>query len=181
MKSHQKSLLSKTPTLILLSAAFMIIFRSFKVFHLELVVLLQEPEHAQVSKGDYASIYPNSLYRSRGLSRREPFLWNIIWGLGRLTILKKKFGANYEQFLRVFFFMFSVAKKQFWIFLKIHIVVFELKLHNISFLKTFFWIYFWIYFGIKKAKYSQTIVSCSTGDTSLHDFYTMTLHIYLPA
>ena len=50
----------------------MIIFRSFKVFHLELVViLLQEPEHAQVSKGDYtvpiilAYTYPKSLYRSR--------------------------------------------------------------------------------------------------------------------
>ena len=28
----------------------MIIFRSFKVFQLELVVLLQGPEHAQVSK-----------------------------------------------------------------------------------------------------------------------------------
>ena len=30
-------------------------------------------------------------------------------------------------------------------------------------------------FGLKQAKYSQSIVSCSTGETSLHDFYIMTL------
>ena len=31
--------------------------------------------------------------------------------LGQLAMLKKKLGADYEQLLRVFFFMFSGAKK----------------------------------------------------------------------
>ena len=39
----------------------------------------------------------------------------------------------------------------------------------------FIFIYFHFLFGSKWAKYSQSIVSCSTGDTSLRDFYIMTL------
>ena len=39
--------------------------------------------------------------------------------LGQLAIWKKNGGADYEQLLRVVFFMFSVAKKNLNFFLKI--------------------------------------------------------------
>ena len=83
--------------------------------------------------------------------------------LGRLAVLKKKFMADYEQFLcfqgQNFFFKYCSVRTK--------------KLHNISFI--IFLYSFKNFGGSKYVRYSQLIVSCSTGDTSLHNFYIMTL------
>jgi hypothetical protein len=73
-----------------------------------------------------------------------------IWAdFGPVDSTEKKFGADYEQLLREVFSCFHRQKTKFKFF-KIHCIVVS-------------------------AKYSPSIVSCSTGDTSLRDFYIMTL------
>ena len=49
------------------------------------------------------------------------------------------------------------------------------KLHKKYLFLNFFLIFFVFLGGSKLAKYLQSIVSCSTGDTSVCDFYIMTL------
>ena len=74
--------------------------------------------------------------------------------LGGLAVLIKTTWADYEQLLRAFFSCFQGQKM--FIFFK----------NIFCFLNLF---------GSKLAKYSQSIVYCSTGDTSLRNFYIMTL------
>jgi len=89
--------------------------------------------------------------------------------LGRLSILKKKNWANYEQLLRLVFSCFRGQKNMLNFFLK-HCSIRTKKLHNMSFIIFFFWFK-------KNGKYSQSIVYCSTRDTSLRDFYILTLYL----
>ena len=88
---------------------------------------------------------------------QRAIFWNKMWDCGRLWAI-----------LRPVFSCFRGQKKL--NFLKIYYIVLSKKLHNISFsLILFFWIF-------HLAKHSQPIVSCSTGDTSLHN-YIMTLYV----
>ena len=50
--------------------------------------------------------------------------------LGQLGVMKKRVGADYKQLLRVFFFVFSWAKKMLYFFLKKRCSVITKKLHK---------------------------------------------------
>ena len=92
--------------------------------------------------------------------------------LGWLAVLEKDWAdCDYEQLLRVVFSCFQtlvlswlVFKSGLWWLLRY----------------IFFYIFILVFFYIKQAKYSQLIVSCSTGDISLRDFYISTLDEFLP-
>ena len=81
-----------------------------------------------------------------------------------LTILKKNMD-DYEQLLRPVFSCFRGQK-----------MAFKKKYCSVR-TKNLDSIFFFNFFGKKHAKYSQSIVYCSTRDTFQHDFYTMTLII----
>ena len=100
--------------------------------------------------------------------------------LGRLAILKKNGGPIISNFWGRFFQVFW-GKKISYLKKNIYTSVRTKKLHKNNFfnffknLLKFIFDLFLIFFWLKLCM----IVYCSTGDTSLRDFYTMTLYVPL--
>ena len=94
---------------------------------------------------------------------------------GQLAILTKHFGWLWAAFEISFFFHFCRAKNKTRNFFFKYCRVRSKKLHNISFLNFFYFEFFLNLFWAK----NRPIVYCSTGDTSLRNFYIMTLSLGL--
>ena len=92
---------------------------------------------------------------------------NQFWaGLGSRAVL------DYEQLLRVFFYVFRRKKIYFFKYCSVH----TKKMHKMKMRKQNKNLQEDLVINFKYAIYSQSIVYFSTEDTSLRDFYIMTLY-----